>query len=183
MAIARTDYTAKTTGVSLLSQTVTGVKVGDIIIAGVAVTGTSHSVFGVKDSASNTYYAGTTTGAYPFVSSPGTGTNPCACGLFVTKSTAAGSITVTVQLGSTDLPSDLLLYVGVFTSNAGGIMAVGTQIGFGANRAVAFRPPGRCSLRCPRAQYRCELRISARVLPPQCAGVWHSSPHVSQRTT
>lgn len=122
MSIVRTDYTAKTSGFSLLSLTASGVKVGDVMVVGVAVSGTSHSVFNVGDSASNTYYNATANTSLNYLPSPSTGTNPCSLVLLATKSIAAGNITVNVQLGATDLPSDLLLYVGVFTSNAGGIM-------------------------------------------------------------
>lgn len=122
MSIVRTDYTAKTSGLSLLSLTASGVKVGDVMVVGVAVSGTSHSVFTVGDSASNTYYNATANTTLNYARSPGTGTNPCSFALYTTKSTVAGNITVNVQLGPSDLPSDLLLYVGVFTSDAGGIM-------------------------------------------------------------
>ena len=129
MSIVRTDYTAKTSGFSLLSLTASGVKVGDVMVVGVAVSGTSHSVFTVGDSASNTYYNATANTSLNYLRSPSTGTNPCSLVLLATKSIAAGNITVNVQLGTTDLPSDLLLYVGVFTSDAGGIMQFDLESG------------------------------------------------------
>lgn len=138
MAIVRYDYTAKVANFGRLTLTVPGVESGDVIVIGLAITGTSHSVLDVGDSLGNTYYAASASGANAYTPSPGTQTGPCSVALFATISQASGSNTITAQLGATDLPSDFLLYVGLFTSDVGGTLTFDLKsVAAGENGGVA----------------------------------------------